>query len=132
MERNNYKFLLIVLKLSTQRQNRLVHVMDWKRTPQKCTKMKDKPAKRAKLLFSLFNMQICDVPVCVVIVVPLALKKKITKVSQQKTRILKKRIKQNQFQCTHFAHHLQSRVEGKKNTKLTRNHHSQSDKHVPF
>ena len=46
--------------------------------------------KVCKTTFSLFNMQICDVLVDIVIVVPSALKKKITKMPQHKTRIKKK------------------------------------------
>ena len=52
-----------------QLQNRSFHVVERTRTSANCPEMKNARAKRAKLLFSLSNMQICDVPVAVVVVV---------------------------------------------------------------
>ena len=55
----------------TQLENRSFHVVERTRTSSKCQKMKYARAKRAKLqfLFSLSNMQICDVLDAVVVVV---------------------------------------------------------------
>ena len=59
------------LTSSTQLQSRLFHVVKRTRTSAECEKMKNARAKRAKLLFFIFklNMQICDVLVAVVVVV---------------------------------------------------------------
>ena len=58
-----------MLTASTQLQNRSFHVVERTRTSTKCQKMKNARAKRAKILFSLSNMQICGVFVAVVVVV---------------------------------------------------------------
>ena len=49
----------------TQLQNRSFHVMESTRRSARCPRMKNARAKRAKLLFSLSNMQICDVLVII-------------------------------------------------------------------
>ena len=53
---------------STQPQNRSFHVVERTRTSAKCPKMENARAKRAKLLFFLSNMQICDILIAVVVV----------------------------------------------------------------
>ena len=58
-----------MLTSSTQLQNRSFHVVARTRTSSKCQKMKNARAKRAKVMFSLSNMQICGVFVAVVVVV---------------------------------------------------------------
>ena len=57
-----------MLTSSTQLQNRSFHDVERTRTSAERAKMKNARAKRAKLLFSLSNMQICDVLVAVVVV----------------------------------------------------------------
>ena len=58
-----------MLTSSTQLQNRLFHVVERTRKSKKCKKMKNARAKRAKILFSLSNVQIGGVFVAVVVVV---------------------------------------------------------------
>ena len=58
-----------MLRSSTQLQKRSFHVMERTRTSARCLKMKNARAKRAKLLFSLSNIQICGVFVAVVVAV---------------------------------------------------------------
>ena len=58
-----------MLTSSTQLQNRSFHVVERTRKSSKCQKMKNARAKRAKILFSFSNMQICRVFVAVVVVV---------------------------------------------------------------
>ena len=59
----------LMLASSTQLQNRSFHVVERTGTSTKCQQMKNARAKRAKILFSLSNMQICWVFVAVVVVV---------------------------------------------------------------
>ena len=49
-----------MLTSSTQLQNRSSHDVERTRRSARCPKMKNARAKRAKLLFSLSNMQICS------------------------------------------------------------------------
>ena len=58
-----------VLPLSMQLQNRSFHIVERTRMSSKCQKMKNTRAERAKILFSLSNMQICGVCVAVIVVV---------------------------------------------------------------
>ena len=51
------------------RRFRSIHVVERTRTSLKCQKMRNARAKRAKILFLLSNMQICEVFVAVVVVV---------------------------------------------------------------
>ena len=55
-----------ILRSSTQLQNRSFHVVERTRTSAKCIKIINARSKRAKLFFSLSNMQIFDVLVAVV------------------------------------------------------------------
>ena len=50
---------------STQLQNNLFHVVERQEGLWNVQKMKNARAERAKLLFSISNMQICDVLVAV-------------------------------------------------------------------
>ena len=54
-----------MLRSSTQRQNRLFHVVERTKTSSKCQKMKNARAKRAKILFSI--VKYANVAVVVVV-----------------------------------------------------------------
>ena len=59
-----------MLTSSTQLQNRSFHVVERTRTSAKCLKIKVHVQSVQKCCFSLPNMQICDVLVAVLLVVP--------------------------------------------------------------
>ena len=71
--KHKYAMFLVVLTVIPikchQLKHRFFHVVERTRTSSKCQKMKSARAKRAKILFSLSNMQICGGLVAVVVVV---------------------------------------------------------------
>ena len=68
-KRTKLKICCQVLTLSKQWQNRSFHIIKMMKTAMKFMKMKNACAKRAKPLFSLLKMQICDVLIGVVVLV---------------------------------------------------------------